>query len=600
MAILTTGKYEVHNQPVEVVLAWLKAGEIAIPEIQRPFVWDAVKVRNLMDSLYQGYPIGYLIAWQSEKVRLKDGGSSAGRKILIDGQQRVTALAAAILGWPVVQSDYRKARIRIAFHPLEEKFEVANTAIERDAAWFADISAILHPESSPISIIHEYCARNAAAEERKVESSLQRLNLVMSKQLGIIELSHDLDIETVTEIFIRTNMMGVSLNQADFAMSKIASAEQYGGPMLRKAIDFFCHLAREPGFYETLKEVDAEFCATPYFQDMAWLRSENDDLYDPSYTDMLRVAFTSEFGRGRLADLVSLLSGRNFETHTFEEGIAEAAFATLARGIRSFMSETSFKKFVMIVRSAGFVAPWMIRSQNVLNFGYAVFLKLREMKVANPVIERCVRRWIVLSLLTGRYTGSFESQIDSDVREIASRGIETVLGETEEQQLSEAFWRLALARELEGSTTNNPHFCVFLAAQVKAKDLGFLSRDITVGDLISQAGDLHHIFPRDLLKKNGLHKGRYNQVANYAYMQTEINIRIGNKAPGDYLARLRSEFGGKRRISAIENEEQLKANLAMNCVPEGIFTMDVSSYDDFLVERRRLMARKIEEYYKAL
>ena len=82
-----TGKYEVHNQPIEVILAWLTSGEIAIPEIQRPFVWDTTKVRDLLDSQYQGYPIGYLIAWQNPKVRLKDGQESYGKKVLIDGQQ---------------------------------------------------------------------------------------------------------------------------------------------------------------------------------------------------------------------------------------------------------------------------------------------------------------------------------------------------------------------------------------------------------------------------------------------------------------------------------------------------------------------------------
>ena len=600
MAVSTTGKYEVHNQPVEVVLAWLKGGEIAIPEIQRPFVWDAVKVRNLMDSLYQGYPIGYLIAWQSEKVRLKDGRGSAGRKILIDGQQRVTALAAAILGWQIVQSDYKKSRIRIAFHPLEERFEVCNTAIERDGAWFPDIAKIMAAGASLISINRDYGARNPEADERKVESSLQRLHLVLTKQLGIIELSHDLDIETVTEIFIRINSMGVSLSQADFAMSKIASTEQYGGPMLRKAIDFFCHLAGEPSFYDTLKEVDPEFCASPFFQDMSWLRNENDDLYDPSYTDMLRVAFTSEFGRGRLADLVSLLSGRNFETRAFEEGIAESAFSRLEMGIRSFMNETNFKRFVMIVRSAGFVTPWMIRSQNVLNYSYAIYLKLREMEVNAAIIERAVRRWVVLSLLTARYSGSFESQIDSDVRQIASRGIEAVLAEVEASELSEAFWRLSLPQELESSTSNNAHFSIFLASQVKAKDHGFLSRDIYVGDLITHLGDIHHIFPKDLLKRHGMQKGKYNQVANYVYMQSEINIRIGNKAPRDYLGKLRTQFGGEPQIGGIENEEQLQANLRMHCVPYGIVEMDVSGYEYFLTERRQLVAKKIEAYYELL
>jgi uncharacterized protein with ParB-like and HNH nuclease domain len=106
-----------------------------------------VKVRNLLDSLYQGFPIGYLIAWRNPTVRLKDGTPSAGKRILIDGQQRVTALMAALLGREVLTKDYETVRIRIAFHPLEEKFEVANPAIRKDAAWIADVAEIFSPDA---------------------------------------------------------------------------------------------------------------------------------------------------------------------------------------------------------------------------------------------------------------------------------------------------------------------------------------------------------------------------------------------------------------------------------------------------------------------
>lgn len=152
------------------------------------------------------------------------------------------------------------------------------------------------------------------------------------KQIGLIELAHDLDIETVTEIFIRINSKGVVLSQADFAMSKIASNTEYDGHILRKAIDYFCHLAVAPEFFRHIIENDIEFTSIDFFQDMKWLKSENEDLYDPHYTDLIRVAFTSQFNRGRLADLVSLLSGRNFETRTYEEVIAEQSLATLKKG----------------------------------------------------------------------------------------------------------------------------------------------------------------------------------------------------------------------------------------------------------------------------
>ena len=135
-------RYSVTPHPVETLLTWVKSKEIAIPEIQRPFVWEAVQVRDLLDSLYQGYPVGYLISWRNPTVKLKDGTPAVGKRILIDGQQRVTALMAALLGQEVLNDDYETRRIQIAFNPQEEKFEVSNPAIQKNTAWIHDISKI--------------------------------------------------------------------------------------------------------------------------------------------------------------------------------------------------------------------------------------------------------------------------------------------------------------------------------------------------------------------------------------------------------------------------------------------------------------------------
>ena len=326
---MSTQRYSDTPHPIETLLTWVKSGEIAIPEIQRPFVWDATKVRNLLDSLYQGYPVGYLIAWRNPTIKLKDGTASAGKRILIDGQQRVTALMAALLGREVLTKDYETVRIRIAFHPLEEKFEVANPAIRKDAAWIEDVAMVFAPESDLIELTEGYIEKNPDADRKKVGKVLQKLTKIVNNHVGIIELAEDLDIETVTEIFIRVNSAGAELSQADFAMSKIAVNETYGGNLLRKAIDYFCHLAVAPEFLPTIQKGDKAFAVSEFFPKMSWLKDVNDDIYDPSYTDMLRVAFTSEFRRGKLQDLVALLSGRNFETKQYEEAIAEEAFGGL-------------------------------------------------------------------------------------------------------------------------------------------------------------------------------------------------------------------------------------------------------------------------------
>ena len=313
------------------------------------------------------------------------------------------------------------------------------------------------------------------------------------------------------------------------------------------------------------------------------------------------MAFTSEFGRGKLADLVSLLSGRNFETKAYEEAIAEASFAKLNEGVLDFINESHFKRFVMIIKSAGFITTEMIRTQGALNFAYIVYLRLRALGVNDGKIESFVRRWFVMSVLTGRYSGSAETQFDQDIRQIASGDFADILAKVESAELSPAFWEVGLVQQLETSGTSSPYFWVFVAAQVRANDTGLLSKDITVRELVSHLGDIHHILPRDLLKKAGLTRSQYNQIANYAYTQEEINIKIGNKPPRAYFADIQAQCsGGPIKYGAIADANTLKANLAANCVPEAIVDMDLEQFEEFLKRRRELMAAKLRGFYEGL
>ncbi|MCK5283499.1 MAG: DUF262 domain-containing protein [Nanoarchaeota archaeon] len=591
-------KYSVNQDPAETILTWVNSGEIAIPEIQRPFVWDSTKVRNLIDSLYQGYPIGYLIIWRNPDVKLKDGKTSEGKKILIDGQQRIAALMTSILGEEILNKDYKKITIKIAFNPLTEKFEVLNPAISKDSSWIPDIGPIITGQIRLTAAINDYCNKNSKADRNQIEDALENLKEVIKKQIGLIELEHNLDIETITEIFIRINSEGVPLSQADFAMSKIAVNETYEGSILRKFIDYSCHLIIAPEFHTTIRDVDKDFGESEYFQKISWLKSENDDLYTPSYKDLLRVAFTSEFNRGKIADLVSLLSGRNFETRTYEEEIVKNSFALLKKGILNFINETNFKRFLMIIKSAGFISPNLIRSKASLNFAYILYLKLKSQDYNPSDIERYVRKWFVLSILTGRYSGSPESRFDFDIRNIDKKKFEDYLSDVESAELSEAFWTAGLVQSLNTSVSSSPYFNVYLAAQVKLNDKGFLSKDITVKDLITHRGDIHHIFPKGYLKDNKMKRGQYNQIANYVYMQSEINIKIGNKSPKSYFTELLDQCnGGEVKYGGINEKSELQQNLKKNCVPESIFNMEIDDYETFLKERRGLIAKKIKEYY---
>jgi hypothetical protein len=598
---MSTQRYSVTPHPIETLLTWVKSGEIAIPEIQRPFVWEPTKVRNLLDSLYHGYPVGYLIAWRNPTVKLKDGTPSAGKRILIDGQQRVTALMAGLLGREVLTKDYETVRIRIAFHPQTENFEVSNPAIRKDGAWIEDVAAVFAPDADMIDLTEDYVAKNPDADRKKVGKVLQKLGKIINNHVGIIELAEDLDIETVTEIFIRVNSAGAELSQADFAMSKIAANETYGGNMLRKAIDYFCHLAVAPDFFNRIEKGDKAFASSEFLPQMRWLKDVNDDIYDPTYTDMLRVAFTAEFGRGKLADLVALLSGRNFETRQYEDAIAETSFAKLKQGILSFIRKTHFDRFTMSLRSAGFVTSDLVGGKNAVNFAYIIYLRGRAEEMKADDIERLVRRWYALSILRGRYTASPETAFDFDIRQIEARGLATYTDAVIETELPESYWTGMLPQLMDTSSAQSPYFLAYKAAQVKLGDKGFLSRDITVLDLMLNHSDVHHVFPRKHLKDKGLTRGRYNQIANFVLAQSEINIAIGAKAPEIYFTELADQCaGGTKKYGGIADRQEMAANLQMNCLPDTLLDGIIPNYDDFLQQRRKLMALKIKSWFETL
>ena len=456
-----------------------------------------MKVRDFIDSLFCGYPVGYLITWKNPDVRLKDGTKSDGQRILIDGQQRVTALLASLLGQQITDKNYKRRRITIALHPGEGRFEVSNPAIRGDRAWLADIGTVFAPGMDILQLLDDYCEANPDAIKREIFKRIHQLENIKHNLLGLIELNADLDLETVAEIFVRINSQGVTLNAADFAMSKMAASEKYNGHQLRKCIDYFCHLAIAPEAYSELAQ-DSDFVHTDYFRAMDWLKREKEDLYDPSYTDMLRVVFTSEFKRGRLGDLVALLSGRNFETRAYEESIAEESFRRLERAILRYMNETDFKHFIMILRSAGFVSGSMIRSQNTVNFAYVLYLTLCAQDMDPAQIETLVRRWFVMSVLTGRYTGSSETAFGRDISNIDGQNAHSYLDTIEQAELSDAFWNVGLPQQMDTSVASSPYFNVFLASQVEGNDKGFLSKELTVQILLEGISHIHHVFPASL------------------------------------------------------------------------------------------------------
>lgn len=603
---MTGEKFTLMQYSVNAILGLIEAEDFVIPEIQRPFVWKRSQVRDLIDSLYHGYPTGYIITWKNPDVKTKDGGRSNGKKVLIDGQQRITALMAAISGKEVLDDDFKKERIKIAFNPLatddSKRFAVQDASHLKDKKWIPDISVLFQPEFDPFDYSIQYCEENSNVAPKDVNRAINELKAIANRQIGVIELDHSLDIDEVTEIFIRINSKGTALSQSDFVMSKMAADTDHGGSIMRKAVDYFCHLAVKPEFYSNLQK-DTEFKQSIYADKMKWLAKDYDDIYDPGYSDMLRVSFMHQFRRGKLADLVSLLSGRDFETKEFREDIVSDSYQKLEHGILKFINEYNFAQFVLAIKGAGFISSKLLNSAMTLDFAYTLYLILLDTpEIPNVQIKRYVQKWFVLTTLTSRYIGSPESQMDRDMRSIQEKGFINFISEAEASALSDTFWTVTLPQNLETSYVNSPAFNVFLAAQVHLGCDSLLMHGLKISDLITISGDIHHIFPRAYLKKNGVNsKTKYNQVANYIYLDTQVNKAISDAAPCDYFGRAVMQCGTKTVVLGnISELSQLNTNLSENCIPLAVKDMDATRYEEFLAERRKLMASMMKRYYLSL
>ena len=605
-------KFTNTSMSIKALLGLIEANDIAIPEIQRPFVWKNAQVRDLMDSLYKGFPTGYIILWKNPNVKLKDGTISAGKKVVIDGQQRITAMMTAIAARKIFNSEFQETRVKIAFNPFAaleyergneeaEIFAVQTPAHLKSKNWIPDISVVFESTFSSWTFIPQYIEANPEMEGGDLQRVLNHLKGIETTQIGVIELSEKLDIDVVTDIFIRINSKGTALSQGDFVMSKMAADEEHGGNLLRKVIDYFAHLAVVPSYYSYIESHDKEFAATKWLKKLEWLKDDTETVYDPDCDDVIRVAFMHQIKRARLSELVQLLTGRDFETREFKEEIEEQIFAQMYEGVSNVINEYNFKQFMQTIRSAGFISPKMVTSNMALDFAYALFLILQnsDEPVANR--KRIVQRWYVLSILTQRYSASPESAFAKDLKVISEVGIAQALKNIEDATLSDNFWQVALPQNLSYASSLNPTYLAYLAAQVSGGDNSLLSPNIRVEELIRLGGDVHHIFPKKYLVEHGFERTQYNQTANYAYLDTPVNISIGKKAPKDYFSAALAQCGSdKAETGSIIDEKVLRENLATNCIPEDVFEMDYTRYDEFLEKRRVLMAAKIRKYYESL
>lgn len=387
--------YHVDNVTIEEILGWIKEGRVGLPEMQRPFVWSTSKVRDLIDSLYNGYPIGYIVTWQNPAVGLKNDSSSNNKEIIIDGQQRLTALKAALSGEKVVSQQYMTKRIKISFKPSTEEFNTLNSAIEKDPLWINDISEIFKSDFNSYSYVTENAERLGMAPE-KLGATLQNLLAIRQSEIGDIKLGSNLSIGSVTDIFNRINSKGVSLSSADLAMSRLSADTVHGGNNLRKQIEYFVQLLNDPNLLQNIEKFDADFASTQEFSQIKWIANENDPIYKPRYADILHLILAVSFKRGKLADMVSLISGRDFEARNFSEEGMNANYEKMKYGASLVFNKSNFQRYLMILRDMGMrnSGKLGLMGHGVFNFGYMLFLYLSQnTSFPKSQIDSYLKRW---------------------------------------------------------------------------------------------------------------------------------------------------------------------------------------------------------------
>lgn len=561
-------------------------GRIGLPDIQRPFVWANAKVRDLFDSMYRGYPVGYFLFWQTgaEGVETKVIGNANKQKapslLIVDGQQRLTSLYAVIRREAVLRENFEREHIRIAFRPQTGTFAVPDATTERDPEYIVDISEVFAQSTS--KCIREYLKRLKAArdvsddETELVESAIERLASLTNFPFIALELSQQCSEEQVADVFVRINSEGKKLNQSDFILTLMSVFWDEG----RSELETFCRAARQPG--------------------LAGQPSPFNAIFQPDPDHLLRVDVGVAFRRARLEHVYSLLRGKDLTTGESNPENRAKQFDKLRDAQSSVLNLTYWADFLNIVRAAGYRNAKHISSVNALIFAYQLYLLGRtEYGIEGFKLKSAIARWLFMSLLTGRFTSSPESRMEQDLAEL--RELKTSdqflarLAEVEIATLTDDYWTKTLPMELATSAGRSPALFGFYAAQslLGAKALFSKSPVVDLLDPPAQgqkkALERHHLFPRQYLKnKLNIDSVRdINQIANYALVEWDDNIAISDGPPSAYWPEYAKRFG----------DEALTQMRTWHALPDNWWNM---SYGEFLAARRPLIAEVIRAGYQKL
>lgn len=589
------GKELFYNIPSKVddLLIDVKNGRIGLPDLQRPFVWKDTKVRELLDSMLKGYPIGYIMLWASPENYQNTAQIGENDKIynqpddlVIDGQQRLTALLAAMYGISVKDKDYKERNIRISFNPLTRKFAVWSQAYERDTEWISNISDVFiaDKEHSVSKLRKNYIK---AANEGRIKNGLDELtddeedlveeNINDLLNLGIyslptLKINANADEEDVADIFVRVNSGGQNLTEKNFIETLIAVYDND----VHDKINKFCADARIP----------AE--KTSYNQILT---------VDPSH--LIRMAVGIGFKRARLRYAYMLLRGKDLKTGEITQDAREQNLEIFKKSLDTVTNLNNWHAFMNLFATAGYMNHSLIASSNAVVFSYVLYLIGKyEYNVSAMELQKIIRKWIFMSTVTMFYTGSTESEVEkqfADLRDVhtANEFVE-YLDKVISTRFTDDYFGTILPNELNSSSAISPAWYGYIAAQnVLATPLLFSTTPVSQYFVLGTSGsknsiDKHHIFPKHYLETIGYENDRdRNQIANFTYLDYSTNIDISDDPPAEYIQRYKEKLG----------EDGYKLACEQHALPLNFETMD---YIEFLAQRRLLMAQIVKKAYNKL
>ncbi len=578
------------NQLIEKI----DTGELGLPELQRPFIWKDSKVRDLFDSLMRGYPIGYLMLWECPSLEKKKSigvdlhSYDSPKEVIIDGQQRLTSLYAVMKGKKVINSKFDEKSIIISYNPLQDKFEVGYQATKKDPEWIYNISDV-YTTSSSFKFINSFIKRLSEyreckggvlteAEQDTISENINAIVNLKNHTLPIFDIKANAEEEDVSEIFVRVNSGGVSLKQNDFILTLLSLYWDEG----RKEIEEFSKESTFPTKGKT----------TSYNQ-----------ITTVAAQDLIRVVMAYAFDRARLKYGYKLLRGADFDKRGAVDGeLRIQRFDTLKDKLPDVLDVHSWHEFLKAIMNAGYLSGDLILSGNAIFYSYAFYLiaKHRFHASYNENMH-LTSLWFFYASLVSLYTGSFESTVESHLNSIKDLSTlkeykDFILSRVNERLTNDYFDITLVGSEgLAVSGKGNNAWNAYVAAlNIMDAKILFSKSNLLVSKLFEPGTDgnrksleKHHLFPKAHMKAQGYTDAKINQMANYAFIDWKDNMDILDDAPSVYYP-IVCEGRSDEEILRMEEE---------NALPHGWENMP---YEDFLVERRKLMAAKIKQAFDLL